>query len=261
MADATESKIFRINFRGRELEISAKLKGSPDELILFIHGLGCSKESFDAAFDSPYLADFQLLAVDLVGYGGSSRPSDFSYTMENQAEVLRLLLDEMKSAKIHVVAHSMGGAVGLLLAKEIGGMLASFVNVEGNLIGSDCGLISRKAIQISYDEFRDNVFDRIRSVGPETWQEMSAMADALGFYKSCESLVEWSDTEKLLEIFLGLEVDSLYVYGDRNADMEILGRLGEIRKASVSASGHFVMNDNPAGFCALVRETVTGQLG
>ncbi len=261
VTDTTKSKIFKINFRGRELEVSAKLKGSSDELILFIHGLGCSKESFDAAFEFPDLDDFRLLAVDLVGYGRSSRSPAFSYTMEDQAEILRLLLDGMNPAKIHIVAHSMGGAVGLLLAEKIEGPLVSFVNVEGNLIGSDCGLISRKAIQISYAEFRDTMFDRIRSVGPATWQEMSARADALGFYKSCESLVEWSDSEKLLEIFLGLEADKLYIYGDRNADMEILGRLGEIEKASVSASGHFVMNDNPAEFCALVRETATGQSG
>jgi pimeloyl-ACP methyl ester carboxylesterase len=258
---ATESRTFRITFRGRELEISAKLKGSSNELILFIHGLGCSKESFDAAFDFPGLADFRLLAVDLVGYGDSSRPDDFSYTMEDQAQVLRLLLDEMEPARVHIVAHSMGGAVGLLLADAIAGRLASFVNVEGNLIGSDCGLISRKAIQIPYEEFRDNMFGGIIGVGPEQWREMSAKADVLGFYKSCESLVEWSDTEKLLEIFLGLEADRLYIHGDRNSDMEILGRLGEIRKASVCESGHFVMNDNPAEFCSLVCETTAGRTG
>ena len=249
-----------MDFREHELEISAKLKGSSDELILFVHGLGCSKESFDAAFDFPDFAGFQLLAVDLVGYGGSSRPRDFSYSMEDQAEILRLLLDEIRPTKIHIVAHSMGGAVGLLLAKEIEGRLASFVNVEGNLIGSDCGLISRKAIQISYDEFEETVFDRIRSVGPETWRKMSAMADALGFYKSCESLVEWSNSEKMLNMFLGLKADSLYIYGDQNADMEILGRLGAIEKASVPSSGHFVMNDNPAAFLALTLRAVTGSI-
>ena len=68
VTDTTKSRIFKINFRGIDLDISARLRGSSDELILFIHGLGCSKESFDAAFDSPDFADFQLLAVDLVGF-------------------------------------------------------------------------------------------------------------------------------------------------------------------------------------------------
>ena len=232
------------------------MAGTGSDLILFIHGLGCSKESFDDAFGVSGLAGFQLLAVDLAGYGESSKPRDFSYSMEDQAEILRLLLDKMKPEKVHIVAHSMGGAVGLLLAKAIEDRLGSFVNVEGNLIGSDCGLVSRKAISIPYDEFRDKMFDKVRSKGPKLWREMSAKSDALAFYKSSESLVEWSDTEKLLEIFARLETNKIYVYGDQNSDMEILLRLGEIKKVAVFGSGHFVMNDNPKEFYALVSKIV-----
>jgi pimeloyl-ACP methyl ester carboxylesterase len=201
------------------------------------------------------LADFQLLAVDLVGYGESSKPEDFSYSMEDQADILRALLDKMTFEKIHLVAHSMGGAVGLLLGKHIEDRLGSFINVEGNLIASDCGLISRKAISISYDEFKDAMFNRVIARGPKLWREMSAKSDPLGFYKSSESLVAWSDTEQLLEIFVGLEARKIYVYGDQNADMEILQRLGSIEKVSVPGSGHFVMNDNPKTFYALVNKT------
>jgi pimeloyl-ACP methyl ester carboxylesterase len=251
-----EYRTFKINYQGKEFELSAKFAVTGSQLILFIHGLGCSKESFDEAFGFSGLTRFQLLAVDLVGYGESSKPSDFSYSMEDQAEILRLLLDSTKPEKVHIVAHSMGGAVGLLLAAGIKDRLGSFVNVEGNLIGSDCGLISRKAIGIPYDEFRDRMFGRVISRGPTLWREMSEKSDAMGFYKSSESLVEWSDTEKLLEIFARLETTKVYVYGEQNSDMEILDRLGGIEKVAISGSGHFVMNDNPKEFYTLVSKIV-----
>ena len=249
-----EDKIFQIDYQGQELELAAIYRNAGDDLILFIHGLGCAKESFTEAFDSIHLAGFQLLAVDLPGFGDSSRPQGFSYNMEDHAEVLALVLNGMAFRNIHIVAHSMGGAVGLLLADKVLGRLASFVNIEGNLIAEDCGLVSRMTSEVSFEQFRDGMFDRIRSGGPKPWREQSAKSDALGFHRSSVSLVEWSDSGRLLEKFMGLEAEKAYIYGDENASMKILNKLGAIRKISVEASGHFVMNDNPAEFYARLSE-------
>ena len=256
MTAGTKSTVFKIGYHGKQFELSANHKESGCDLILFIHGLGCSKESFDDAFGVPQFADFQLLAVDLVGYGDSSKPQDFSYSMEDQSAILSSILDAIEYDKIHIVAHSMGGAVGLLLAETMPDKLASFINIEGNLIAEDCGLISRKTTEVSFDEFKTALFDRWRSKGPPPWRELSAKSDALAFYRSCESLVRWSDTEKLLVMFLALNAAKVYIYGDQNADMEILNRLGEIRRIAISGSGHFVMNDNPEEFYARLYEFI-----
>jgi pimeloyl-ACP methyl ester carboxylesterase len=248
---------FRIAHRGRELHIACKYKDSAGPLLLFIHGLGCNKESFDDAFVDPFFGGFQLLAPDLIGYGDSSKPQDFSYVMEDQAEVLGMVLEDFSFGRIHVVAHSMGCAVGLLLAEKIRDKVASFTNAEGNLIAEDCGLISRKTIEIPFEEFRNSVFDKFRGKGPRPWRELSAKADALAFHKSCESLVEWSDGGKLLQIFQKLQAKKLYLYGDQNSDMKILGRLGDIKTIAIPDSGHFMMNDNPAEFYRQIRRLIS----
>ncbi len=212
-------------------------------------------------FDFPQFADFQLLTVDLVGYGDSSKPQDFTYSMEDQAKLLGLVLQDLAHSRIHIVAHSMGGAIGLLLEEDLPNEIASFVNIEGNMIDEDCGLVSRKTTTVSFEEFRDNIFDRIRNNGPEPWKKLSVKSDALGFYRSCESLVEWSDSEKLLDRYLHLETTKAYIYGEQNSDMEILGRLGDARKIPISASGHFVMNDNPVEFYHRLYEIVAESEG
>jgi pimeloyl-ACP methyl ester carboxylesterase len=252
-----KKKIFNISYHGGVFELAARHRSAGSDLIFFIHGLGCSKESFEDVFGLSQFTDFQLLAVDLVGYGDSSKPRDFTYSMEDQARLLGLLLQNITHSRIHIVAHSMGGAIGLLLKEDLRNELASFVNIEGNMIGEDCGLVSRKTTTVSFEEFRDNIFDRIRNNGPEPWKELSVKSDALGFYRSCESLVEWSDSGKLLDMYLHLETTKAYVYGEQNADMEILERLGDARKIAIPGSGHFVMNDNPAEFYRRLYEIVT----
>ena len=145
------SKTIKINCKQKDFELSLKLREYSREFIIFIHGLGCTKESFDDLWNFTALfKDLSLLTFDLVGFGNSSRPKDFSYTMEDQAEICKVLLDTFKPDKVHLVAHSMGGAIGLILAENIRDKAASFINIEGNLISEDCGPLSRKATSASF---------------------------------------------------------------------------------------------------------------
>ncbi|MCY6369482.1 alpha/beta fold hydrolase [Clostridium ganghwense] len=243
-----------INYNGKQLKSSTKFRKGNNKLIVFIHGLGCSKESFEDVWYSSNFKNYSILTFDLIGFGNSSKPHDFSYTIEEQAEICKLLLDKFQYPTIHIVAHSMGGAVGLLLTEMIKDNLASFINVEGNLIGEDCG-ISRRTAKISFEKFKNNMFNRLKFVAKSSdesdsklWAKMLETSDPLGFYKTSESLVEWSDSNKLLKIFHSLQLNKSYIYGDKNSQMNILDELIDIKKISISNSGHFVMNDNPSEF-------------
>ena len=237
------------------MELAHRYRKGGNELIIFIHGLGCSKDSFGHAWGKADFEKYSLLAVDLAGHGDSPRPRDFSYRMEDQAEMCMSLLNGFGHDIIHLVAHSMGGAVGLLLAGKLGGRLASFTSVEGNLTGDDCGLVSRKTISYPLGEFEKIKFERFIEANETSedqslrlWAEMLRKCSPFAFYKSAESLVEWSDSGKLLDLFLNLDSGKAYIYGDRNRKMHILGMLQGVKKISVADSGHFVMTDNPDDF-------------
>jgi hypothetical protein len=75
-----------------------------------------------------------------------------------------------------------------------------------------------------------------------------------GFYKSAESLVDWSDSGELLRRFIQLPCNKCYFYGQENAGMAVLGRLDGIEKVMIGNSGHFLMNDNPDAFYPRLRE-------
>ena len=92
-----DSKTLTVTYQEKDFALSAQVKGDSRELIIFIHGLGCTKESFDNLWDFTNLfKGFSLLTFDLPGFGSSSRPEDFSYTMEDQAGICKALLDSFR---------------------------------------------------------------------------------------------------------------------------------------------------------------------
>jgi pimeloyl-ACP methyl ester carboxylesterase len=260
-------KFFVINHHRNQFKIASNYRPMGKKLILCIHGLGCAKESFSEIFDISQFNDYSILVPDLIGFGESPKPDDFSYSMEDQAEICKLILDEINPEHVHIVAHSMGGAVGLLLAERISGRIVTFTNIEGNLVSEDCGIASRNAISVSLEEFRTSLFDemkteiaKIKDIGSELWSKWIEQSGDLAFYKSAESLVKWSDSGELLIKFIALESDKIYVHGDKNSSMRILSELGKIEKISISNSGHFVMNDNPGEFYDILAQFIGRQL-
>ena len=243
-------QFMRLFLAGFDLDAALRFQpaenGPGKELLLFIHGLGCAKETYAGVWDRTEFAAYDRLALDLPGFGRSGRPEGPAYDLEEHAEACRLVLNAHPHERLHIVAHSMGGAVGLLLADRLARGPASFANIEGNLIGADCGL-SRPAAQASFSEFKNHYLPgllELLSAAPLVRDFVEA-ASPLAFYKSAVSLVRWSDSEELLSRFRNLACPKLYVYGEQNAHMPILRRLKNIPTRMIPESGHFPMLDNP----------------
>ena len=251
---------FTILIDGQSNEIVANVRDNGENLIFLVHGLGCSKDSFHHFWNRTDFDDYSVLALDLAGFGESSKSNKFSYTMEAQARICTEILTKFSDKNLHIVAHSMGGAVALLLPDEILNGTKTFTNVEGNLIGADCGIISRKIISVPPEVFESDFFpelrDKFNSFGERYTAIDSTSADAL--YKSAESLVAWSDSNKLLEIFLALPCRKAYFFGDENTDLPTVTRVGDVQKVKIKQSGHFPMNDNPQDFYGELYEFLKG---
>jgi len=264
MVIVMDSKTVTVTYQQKDFVLSTQVMDGNSECIMFIHGLGCAKESFDTLWDFKDLfKGCSLLTFDLPGFGNSSRPEDFSYTMEDHAGVCKALLNRFKPQKVHIVGHSMGGAVGLLLAEKIEKGIASFINVEGNLISEDCGPLSRKPLKVSFEEFNNKVFNKLKSAvrmskdqGSTLWLTWCEKADIFAYYYTSRSLVEWSESGKLLTIFKKLKANKAYIYGAYNSEMKIFDRLNRIRQIPISHSGHFCMINNPKEFYTTLTEVL-----
>ncbi len=97
--------------------------------ILLIHGLiGTLRVS--PIIDS--FGDCDLFAPDLLGYGASSSRLVDDVTLSRQADHVAEWVRSHTESPVHVVGHSVGGAVGVLFASRYPELTASITSVEGN---------------------------------------------------------------------------------------------------------------------------------
>jgi pimeloyl-ACP methyl ester carboxylesterase len=253
-----------INYNNSDYDISLMSRESGQDLIFFIHGLGCSQNNFADAWRFDGLNSYSIITIDLPGFGGSLMNDDFSCDMKAHAEICHKVLSLFPHYRVHIVGHSMGGAVGVLLADMIYERLASFVNVEGNLIGHDCTMSRRKA-SVSFEEFLSKQLPALilttslsDEPGRRMWSQNIRMADKKCLYLSSQSLVEWSDSGFLLQRFKELVCPKVYIYGERNSFLYVLSLLKTIQTISISKSGHFPMNDNPKDFYQFLSDFYSG---
>nr|QNO56475.1 2-succinyl-6-hydroxy-2,4-cyclohexadiene-1-carboxylate synthase [Methanosarcinales archaeon ANME-1 ERB7] len=236
-----------------KIEISSEFRTGDAESIMFIPGLGCSKDSFYDVWKSPGFERYTILTFDLLGFGDSSKPKAFSYSMEDHAEICKLIIEKLCLEKIHLVGHSMGGAIGLLLIEKVPSRILSFTNLEGNLIGEDC-TFSREAIRYTVEEFEAKIFKDFESRIKGTkdfnrqYHRWLSESDPYAFYRNSESLVQGSDSRELLKRFTGLEIKKWYVFGEANKNLPILKMLDDVPKIEIAHAGHFMMLDNPEEF-------------
>lgn len=240
-----------VNVRARSLDyrLATWFRQAGDDLVIFLHGLGCSKDNWEDAWALRELRDMSLLAPDFLGFGRSPRPPQFGYKLEDHAAVLAALIDSYALKRIHLVAHSMGGTIALLLPARTLSRLRSLILVEPRLLNSSCG-IAAEAVKFSIEEFIASEYSRIqRRVGSDRRAAYDlSRADQQAFYNSACSLVEWTRGRTMLNKFQDAPCRKVFIYGADNRFLEEIGELPGDMTIGIGNSGHFVMRDNPDDF-------------
>ena len=129
-----------ISISGGELEAveEGPRSGSP---IVLIHCFTCAINYWNGMI--PLLArEHRVIAVDLLGHGGSEKPSS-GYSVPNQADVIAEILAELGVRRAEVVGHSLGGPVAIALAEQSPQLVSSLVAIDSipDTSYGDVGLI------------------------------------------------------------------------------------------------------------------------
>ncbi|MDR3753497.1 MAG: alpha/beta fold hydrolase [Terracidiphilus sp.] len=87
-------------------------------VVVLVHGLGASAEHWSNL--APYLAQsgFRVYIPDLIGYGRSEQPADFSYSVRDEAAVVVGFMDTLGLKQVELGGWSMGGWIAALVAAE-----------------------------------------------------------------------------------------------------------------------------------------------
>jgi pimeloyl-ACP methyl ester carboxylesterase len=241
---------YTVAVKGKPYPINYRVRLGNDQWVILIHGVGSSKEDFDSVWDRPEFSELSLLALDLPGFGKSAKSSEFSYDLEDHAAVCAAVLEQYNPPSLHIVGHSVGGAIAVLLAEQLQDKLMSLVSVEGNLIAEDCGLVTRETAGVSFEKYEKTLLAarRKRLISQDRDTEAHDQMLPLAFYKTAVSTVKWSDSGSLIKSFQELPGRKLYIYGDQNHHYPVIKKLENVPVISISGSGHHPMLDNPDEF-------------
>ncbi len=88
--------------------------------LLLIHGFPTASWDWHKVWDALGAKFPRVIAADMMGFGFSSKPADYPYSILDQAELLEGLLAHLGVGRIHVLAHDYGDTVAQeLLARHL----------------------------------------------------------------------------------------------------------------------------------------------
>ncbi|MFD9407878.1 alpha/beta fold hydrolase [Streptomyces sp. NPDC059989] len=220
---------------------------------VYVHGLGATAPAYFAASAvHPLLAGRRSLLVDLLGFGHSDRPEAFGYTLEDHADALAAALTEAGVEGAELIAHSMGGAVAIVLADRHPGLVSRLVLVDANLdpqprVPPTAG--SSGIASYTEEEFLAGGWAEVRDrVGAHWWATMR-LAGRTALYRTAVHLAAGT-TPTMRELLLELKIPRSYLLPEEDGPLPGADALEAAGVAVVALPdcGHNIMLDNPDGF-------------
>ena len=228
-----------------------------DVPFVFVHGFGASSVPYfaEVAGASGVRARRRVL-VDLLGFGLSDRPDNFSYGMSAHADTLAHCLRALDVSAAHVVAHSMGGAVAVHLASQHPDLVSALTLLEPVLEPSDSPTGLRAAVaRHSEEEFVNAGLDEFLDWAGSTWSATLRWASPRALHRSALSLHDTSSlgTSQILrdlalprQLLVGADSPAYQAYDGLAAS--------GVRVVSVPNAGHNISLENPAVTAEILSE-------
>lgn len=107
-----------------------------------------------------------VLAPDLLGYGEHASAPPERIDLDAQAQHLNREVEEAGAERVHLVGHSVGGAVAALFADRHPHRVASLVSVEGNFTLADA-FWSAKVARMTAEQVKQMLADS--RADPASW--------------------------------------------------------------------------------------------
>jgi pimeloyl-ACP methyl ester carboxylesterase len=98
--------------------------------LLLIHGFTASAYVWKTVAPELAADGFHVVAVDLIGFGYSEKPSWFDYKITSQARMISRFMDRLGIGRATIVGSSYGGAVALTLALDYAERVEKLVLVD-----------------------------------------------------------------------------------------------------------------------------------
>ncbi len=236
------------------LKVAYQVNGTGESVIL-LHGWGGEANSFKPVIDwmSRY---YKVFALDLPGFGLSEKPS-VAWDASDYATFLSGFFEKLKIKKAHLIGHSYGGRISIVMAARQPHLVDKLILVDSAgiipprelmyyiRIGiAKCGRLIRRFGSVG-NKFADALS---KQIGSKDYQEAGPMR---------ATLVK-SVNQDLRPLLPKIQAATLLIWGENDNDTPISS--GEIMSKEITNSelvvlkdaGHFSYLDQFPQFCKIV---------
>lgn len=221
---------------------------------IFVHGLGSSSLAYyTSVATDPKIAGQRTLLIDLLGFGISDRPQDFGYSLSEQAAALASFMDKLEMSKADVIAHSMGGAIAIMLASTRPDLVGRLVVCEANLLPTPRPRIDAYSEDLYIAEGFASTLKNIGNI----WSVTMRLADPVAMYRSEQSLGKNMPTD-LSDRFINLPMPHAFIQGERSPAPHDKDRIvaADIPIITIPDAGHNMMLDNQDAFISALEKVL-----
>lgn len=241
--------------------------------IVLVHGLigHQSDPVILQAFASEALPQTRVIAPDLIGYGRHQSLGAGGWTLQEQAAHLRDEIKKVSDDRVHLVGHSVGGAVCALVAQHYPESVKSLTLVEGNFTLKDAFWSSQIAKMEDNDVeellkgYRSNHQDWLKSSGValSDWTSQLALSwlqnqSAFTVKEQARAVIEATKSSVYLEHLKDLFSSGLpngLIAGARSAESwDVPNWANDLcsMRANIPNSGHLMMADCPVAYASVI---------
>lgn len=238
---------------GRELKVSTLRRDGVKAPILLLHGFGSTKEDYADILRHRAFDQHRVLAYDAPGFGQTICDDVSRIDIPFLVRTTLAMLEAEGIERFHLVGHSMGGLTALMLASAHPDRVLSFCDIEGNIAPEDC-FLSRQIYEYPAENpqaFMSAFIERASKApawsSPLYAASLAHKVRAGAVHGIFTSMVELSDSARLMDRFLGLPCPKMFMYGDQNASLSYLSGIAAhgVELAEIPECGHFPMYSNP----------------
>lgn len=241
------------------------------EVLVLLHGF-CGSSAYWENIAPLLAGSFRVIMPDLRGHGASDAPLG-AYTIEQMADDVALLLEELGVEKYTLIGHSMGGYIALSLAQRYNSRLSGFGLVHSTAYAdSDEAKEKRvKAVATINSEgitpFIDGLVPGL--FAPESLNKLPAAVDRvkeLGYKTPPQGAIgaamAMREREDRRDVLSSAPIPVLLVAGEKDGavppERTFTTDKAHVTQAVIHEAGHMSMYEEPQQLAGIIKEFVSG---
>ena len=225
--------------------------------LVFIHGWTCNRSHWIEQVTT-FSDRFTVIAIDLAGHGDSSFERT-NYSMESFARDVVAVLDKEQIERAVLVGHSMGGMVIAHTARLLGERVIGLVGADTFKFVRDDPSTGKQADQA--DRIADDYESAVESIvssmfaddtSDELRRSISEGMVAVPQQVAVGAMRGMANDVAMFDLMAGLQIPKFTINATGRPMDETSDREAGIEVRFLPTMGHFVMNEDPAGFNQLL---------